>query len=125
MDQIKGAGGLPVLFLMKCLLFSYILTGALLALLALILYKAELDEKVVAVAMIVIYVGATLFAGFMAGKKIQNKKFLWGLLEGCAYFGILALISLIAGTEGAGAGHSFLTTFVLCGAGGMLGGMLG
>ena len=54
MDQIKGAGGLPVLFLMKCLLFSYILTGALLALLALILYKAGLDEKVVAVAMIVI-----------------------------------------------------------------------
>ena len=70
MDQIKGAGGLPVLFLMKCLLFSYILTGALLALLALILYKAGLDEKVVAVAMIVIYVGATFFAGFMAGKKM-------------------------------------------------------
>lgn len=124
MEQTKGAGGLPVLFLMKCLLFSYILTGALLALLALILYKAGLNEKVVSVAIIVIYVGASFFAGFMAGKKIQNRKFLWGLFQGCAYFCILALISVIAGGEEAGGGNSFLTTLVLCGAGGMLGGML-
>ncbi|MGN0168314.1 MAG: TIGR04086 family membrane protein [Acetatifactor sp.] len=124
MEQTKGQGGLPIAFLLKSLLFSYILTGILLALLACLLYKAGLDEKAVSAAIIVIYVGATFFAGFMAGKKLQNRRFLWGLMEGCAYFVILVILSLLAGGDGGGMGHSFLTTFVLCGAGGMLGGML-
>ncbi len=125
MERVRGQGGIPIVFLLKCLLFSYILTGTLLALLSFFLYKMGLGEKIVSAAIIVIYVAATFFAGFMAGKRMENRKFLWGLLEGCAYFAILALISLVAGEAGAEAGRPFLTTFVLCAAGGMLGGMLG
>lgn len=124
MDQTKRTGEIPIIFLLKSLLFSYILTGALLAFLSFLLYKVGLDEKIVSAAIIAIYVGATFFAGFAAGKKIQSKRFLWGLLEGCAYFCILAVLSFLTGGEGAELGSSFLTTFVLCGAGGMLGGML-
>ena len=124
MEQTRGREELPITFLLKSLLFSYILTGVLLAILALLLYKAGLDEKIVSAAIIAIYVGATFFAGFMAGKKIQSRKFIWGLLEGCAYFAVLALLSLATGGEGSAPGHSFLTAFVLCAAGGMLGGML-
>lgn len=124
MDQTKRTSEIPITFLLKSLLFSYILTGVLLAFLSFLLYKIGLDEKIVSAAIIAIYVGATFFAGFMAGKKIQNKRFLWGLLEGCAYFCILAVLSFATGGEGAELGSSFLTTFVLCGAGGMLGGML-
>lgn len=125
MEQTKATGEIPVIFLLKSLLFSYILTGALLALLSFLVYKLGLGEKIVSAAIIVIYVGATFFAGFLAGKKMQSRKFLWGLLEGCAYFCVLAVISLLTGGEGDWMGRSFLTTFVLCGAGGMLGGMLG
>ena len=124
MEQSSKVGGIPVVFLLKSLLFSYILTGVFLALLSFLLYKLGLGEKVVAIAIIAIYVAATFFAGFMAGKKMQSRKFLWGLLEGAAYFLILAVISAFAGEEGVTFGKSFFTTMALCAGGGTLGGML-
>lgn len=124
MEQSSKAGGIPIAFLLKSLLFSYILTGVLLAVLSFLLYKLGLGEKVVAVAIIGIYVAATFFAGFMAGKKMRSRKYLWGLLEGAAYFLILAVISAFAGEEGVAFGRSFFTTLALCTGGGMLGGML-
>ena len=124
MEKTKTLGDLPILFLLKTLLFSYILTGALLALLAFQLYKVGLTEKIVSIVIIAIYVAATFFAGFMAGKKLKNRKFLWGLLMGSAYFLVLAGISLVLGKPAGQLGDSVVTTLVLCAAGGMLGGML-
>ncbi len=124
MEQKENTRELPVFFLVKTLLFSYILTGILLALLAFLLYRLRLGEKAVSAAIIVIYVAATFFGGFVAGKKLESRRFLWGLVMGAAYFLVLALISLAAGQGGIQLGNSFLTTFVLCAGGGMLGGML-
>ncbi len=123
MDQTTNRGDLPVLFLLKTLLFSYILTGAFLALLAFLLYKIRLSEGIVSIAIIIIYVAATFFAGLVAGKRLKSRKFLWGLLMGSAYFLVLAGISLVAGEPVGRLGDSTITTFVLCAAGGMLGGM--
>ena len=117
-------GEIPVLFLLKSLLFSYILTGGLLLLLALLLYKAGLSQKVVSICIIVIYVLATFFAGFITGKKLKSKKFLWGALMGLTYFLVLTVISLIVNRQPGILTNSFLTTLVLCSGGGMLGGML-
>jgi len=117
-------GGIPIGFLLKSLLFSYILTGVFLALLSFLLYKLGLGEKMIAIAIIIIYVGATFFAGFMAGKKMQNRKYLWGLMEGVAYFLVLTVISVLAGKGGIAVGNSFFTTLALCAGGGTLGGML-
>ncbi len=124
MEQKPKEGELPVLFLLKTLLLAYILTGALLAVLAFLLYKTGIGEKAVTVGIIVIYVASTFFAGFVAGKKLKARKFLWGLILGLAYFLILTALSLSAGQEALQAGNSFLTTLVLCAGGGMLGGML-
>lgn len=63
-----------ILFLLKCLLFSYILTGGFLLLLALFLYKFQLSEKVVSIAIIGIYVVAVFFAGLHDGKKNGKQK---------------------------------------------------
>ena len=117
-------GEIPVLFLLKSLLFSYILTGGLLLLLALLLYKANLSQKVVSICIIVIYVLATFFAGFITGKKLKNRRFLWGALMGAAYFLVLAVISLAVNRQPGILSSSFLTTLILCCGGGMLGGML-
>lgn len=117
-------GEIPVLFLLKSLLFSYILTGGLLLLLALLLYKVGLSQKVVSICIIVIYVLATFFAGFITGKKLKSRKFLWGALMGLAYFLILVVVSLIVNRQPSVLANSLLTTLVLCGGGGMLGGML-
>lgn len=116
--------GVPAVFLLKCLLFAYILTGGLLLLLALLLYRFGLSEKIVSVSIIAIYVGATFFAGFVTGKKMGSRKFLWGLLMGSAYFLVLVLVSVIVNHSVGDLTDSFLTTLVLCAGGGMLGGML-
>ncbi len=120
----EESAGVPVLSLLRCLLFSYILTAVLLLLLAFLLYQFGLTEKIVTIAIIAIYVAATFFAGFAAGKRMQSKKFLWGLALGVAYFVVLLLVSLIVNGSTGELGSSFGTTFVLCAAGGMLGGML-
>ncbi len=113
-----------VLFALKCLLFSYILTGALLLLLAFLLYKLHLSEKVVNVCIILIYIATSFFAGFMTGKKRGKKKFFWGALMGGAYFLVLFLVSLIVNRSFPALSSDFTTTLFLCMGGGMLGGML-
>lgn len=124
MERGNMEKNVPVLFLLKCLLFSYILTAALLMLLTFVLYKFGLTEQIVSVAIIAIYVAATFFAGFITGKKMQNRKFLWGLLMGGLYFLILVVVSFIVNRSPGELSNSFLTTVVLCASGGMLGGML-
>ena len=65
MDKGNAERNVPVLFLLKSLLFSYILTAICLLIMAFLLYKFGLTEKVVSIAIIVIYVAATFFAGFV------------------------------------------------------------
>lgn len=114
-----------VIFYLKCLLFSYILTVGLLLLLALFLYRFGLAEKTVSIAIIMIYIAASLFAGFAAGKKIGTRKFLWGLLAGVLYFTILLCVSLVLEHGTAGISGNLMTVFFICAGSGMLGGMLG
>lgn len=120
-EEKKGMGIFSVI---KYLLFSYILTGLLLLILAFLLYRFRLSEKIVAAAIIAVYLTATFLAGFFTGKQAENRKFLWGLLQGGAYFLILAVLSLAVNHSLGDLTHSFLTTFLLCAGGGMLGGML-
>lgn len=111
------------LFLLKCLSFAYILTAVLLALLALLVYRFALSEKLVNLVIIAIYVGTTFFGGWMAGKRLQRRRFLWGLLVGSLYFVVLAILSLIVNHSFQDIAVNFLTTLALCAGGGMLGGM--
>ena len=124
MERGSAENQSPVLFLGKSLIFSYIVTILLLLLVTLLVYKAGFTEKMVSVAMIAVYVISTFLTGFLVGKKMQNRKFLWGLLMGAAYFLILLLVSLVVNKDVGGLGNSVVTTLVLCAGGGMLGGML-
>lgn len=113
-----------ILFTLKCLLFSYILTGGLLLLLAFLLYRLHLSEKVVNVCIILIYITASFFAGFITGKRKGRKKFFWGALMGALYFVVLFVISVIINRAFPQLSSDFTTTILLCLGGGMLGGML-
>lgn len=123
--QNTAKSGGKVWSLLKCLLASYVLTALLLLALAGALWKLGLGEQFVRGAVIAIYVIATLAGGYLAGKSMQTRKFLWGLLVGIAYFIVLAVMSLAVNGEMSALGDSFFTTLVLCAGGGMLGGMLG
>ncbi len=113
-----------LIFVLKCMLAAYLVTAGLLLLLALMLYRFGLSEKVVSVCIILIYIVVTFLAGFIAGKRAGEKKFLWGLAMGCTYFLILTAVSLAVNKGMGDDVGNLVTVFLLCGGSGMLGGML-
>ena len=113
-----------VIFITKCMLAAYILTAGLLLLLAFMLYRFGLSEKVVSLCIIGIYIAVTFAVGLLAGKRAGRKKFLWGLAMGVTYYAILVIVSLIVNRGPQDIAGNMLTVFVLCAGSGMLGGMI-
>lgn len=108
---------------LKNLLISFIVTMVLIFIVAVLLYYFRLNQKVISVAVILIYITANFVAGHFMGKNMQNKKYLWGLLMGGVYFLVLFLVSFTVGENSGNMGSNILTTLFLCLGGGMLGGM--
>lgn len=113
-----------ITFILKCLLIAYLITTGLLLLLALMLYRFGLSEKIVSISIIAIYIIVTFLSGFLAGKREGSRKFLWGLFMGGLYFIILVVVSLIVNHGMAEVSGNFFTVFLLCCGSGMLGGMI-
>ena len=111
-------------FVIKCMLGAYVLTAGLLLLLAFMLYRFGLSEKVVSICIIAIYILVTFFAGLLAGKSEGKRKYLWGLAMGVLYFGILVAVSLIVNKGVEDVAGNMMTVFFLCAGSGMLGGMV-
>ena len=65
-----------ILALLKCLLGAYVITGLLLLLTAGLLYKCNLSEKVIDIAIIAIYVISSLLAGLFYSKGAKSRRFL-------------------------------------------------
>ena len=89
-----GNVGKKAIWFVKSLLCGYIVTGFLLMILALMLYKLGLSEQNVNAGIVLIYVISTFSAGFVLGKLAGKRKFLWGLFAGITYFVLLMLITL-------------------------------
>ena len=81
--------------ILKALLCAYVMTGILLLILTVLLYKAGLSEENINAGIILTYVISTFSGGFVIGKLAGVKKFLWGLLLGIMYF-VLLLYFLLA-----------------------------
>lgn len=113
-----------VMWILKSLLTAYLITVILLVILAMLLYKFELNEKIVSAAIVVIYVLSTFAGGFIIGKLVGVRKFLWGLGVGVLYFALLVLITLGVYKTVNSDSVNLLTTLILCAGGGMTGGML-
>ena len=120
----RKADGRISVDMLKALLCAYIMTGILLLILTLLLYKAGLSEENINAGIILTYVISTFSGGFVIGKLIGVKKFLWGLLLGVLYFVLLMLISLGIYHSLQSDAANLVTTFLLCAGGGMLGGMI-
>lgn len=113
-----------VLWVLKSLLISYIVTALLLFLLAGLLYKMNLGEKTVSAGIIAIYITSTLVGGIVLGKIAKTRRFLWGLSIGAGYFVLLLMITFGVYRTIDTTGMNLLTTFILCAGGGMIGGMI-
>ena len=123
MDK-KAGKETKILWVLKALLLSYVVTGALLLLLALLLYRLQLDEQAVSAGIVAVYIVATLIGGLAAGKMAKSRAVLVGGVTGALYFVLLILITLGVYRTLDGSGIHMVTTFVLCAGGGMIGGMI-
>ena len=115
---------IKVIWWIKSLLASYIVTGILLLVLTFFMYKFELNEKFVSAAIVGIYVVSTLIGGMIIGKLTKSKRYLWGMVLGIIYFVLLLLITLGVYRTLNGDSVSIVTSLILCAGGGMTGGMI-
>ena len=93
-----------IIWLLKALLFSYVVTGISLLLLSVLLYKFEWNEHLVSAAIVAVYVLSTVV--------------------GNLYFILLLVITIILYRSLSGNGLNMLTAWILCTGGGMTGGMI-
>ena len=116
--------GRKVMWALKALLVSYLVTVVLLMILTLLMYKFEFGEKVISTGIIAIYVLSTLTGGILIGKMSGRRRFLWGIGLGVLYFLLLLLITFgIYRTVNVDM-TGFVSTWILCIGGGMIGGMI-
>lgn len=113
-----------IIWLLKALLFSYVVTGISLLLLSVLLYKFEWNEHLVSAAIVAVYVLSTVVGGIVIGKLVRTRHFFWGLLLGNLYFILLLVITIILYRSLSGNGLNMLTAWILCTGGGMTGGMI-
>lgn len=113
-----------IIWLLKALLFSYVVTGLCLLLLSVLLYKFEWNERLVSAAIVAVYVLSTVVGGIVIGKLVRTRRFFWGLLLGNLYFVLLLVITIILYHSISGNGLNMLTAWILCAGGGMAGGMI-
>lgn len=123
MDKANNRKNKP-LVIISTLLIMYVITGLALLALALLLFKMQLSENVVTIGIMVIYIVSCLIGGLIAGKRIQVRKFLWGVVVGAVYFVILLIGSLLMNRGISSDTVHVATTLVMCMAAGMIGGMI-
>ena len=121
--RVKGQKS-GVMRIFQALLVSYIVTGILLLVLAVLLYMLNLDKGKVTAGITGIYVVSAFAGGYLIGKLQKVREFIWGLILGMLYFLLLVLVSVGVYHTLQGDTMQIVTTLILCAAGGMLGGML-
>lgn len=107
----------------KSLIISYIVTFILLLIFSMIMYYGNVSEKVVGIFVIITYFISSLLGGLSIGKSVENRRFLWGMILGLLYFGIIMMITLVGRVGDEQIDSSKITGFITSCIGGMLGGM--
>ena len=120
-NEVEKSITMPVLV---DLVAMYVITGILLAVLAALLGRFDMSDTAVSIGIILTYIISCFAGGFLIGKKMKKKKYLWGICVGCFYFLVLLLGNLAVNRGLDGKLIHMLTTAVLCILSGMTGGMV-
>ena len=114
----------PIFTILKVLIASYLVTVIILAILALLMFKMDIGESMVELGIAAAYVISCFLGGFLMGKLQKRRKFVWGMLAGGLYYGTLFVVSMVMKEKEVPVYGNILASFIMCIAGGMLGGML-
>ena len=123
MDKVLRQNA-KIFALLRGVLFSYIVTAFVLLLLAFLMLKLDLSGAIIGGGTIFAYIISTFIGGFFVGKKLEQKKFLWGFLMGVIYFVLVLVVCLAMNRVSPLPMGNLFTTFIICSLSGMLGGMV-
>ena len=110
--------------MIRTLIFTYLVSGVLLTALAFALYKFRLPESQITLGISGVYILSCFAGGFMAGKAMRSRKFLWGLLTGILYFAFLLLMSFFQDRTVTADAVRLGTVFAMCSLSALAGGMV-
>lgn len=110
--------------LIRTLILSFLLSLLLLAGLTLLLYKFRLAESQITAGIYAVYILSCLTGGFLGGKAMKSRRFLWGLIIGALYFLVLFAMSALQNRGITAEPLQILTALAICSVSGMVGGML-
>lgn len=108
----------------KIIVITYILTGVLLFIMALLMLKLDLNDSQINLGVIIVMIISTFIGGLIAAKTFKERRFIYGAIVGVIYFLVLLIISMLMHKDNKLA-QSTLTMFLMCIGGGTIGGMLG
>lgn len=105
-------------------LLSVLMTVLLLAFSAWLMLSGKMTAGAERIALNAIRIISCLAGGFLCGKRNKKRGFLWGLLLGLIYYGILMMLRCLTGANDPQEPLNILTVMLCCLGSGMLGGML-
>lgn len=109
--------------IVKILLVMYGVTGMMLPILSVMLWKLQCSDSILSVGIIVTYILSGFIGGFMGGRTWNGNNVMCGAAMGFCYFLILTIVSGVLNGFHI-ALPRFVATLVLCIASGMLGGII-
>ena len=85
------------LWISKALVFASVFTLLVLLFTALLMYKADVSMDTAGYVLMLAYIGAPFLGALYLGKKVVEKRYLWGLFVGVCYFLLFLVLSLAMG----------------------------
>lgn len=122
-EQTYGKGKTAGI-LLRGLVLAGVVSMVILLILAFVMLKLQPDAEKIELGIMIVYGVSCFFGGWYSGRKMGRKKYLWGLIVGVLYFLLLFAVSGMSDREVQPELLHSLTALILCGVGGMLGGMV-
>ena len=112
------------LWISKALIFATVFTLLVLFVTALLMYKADVSMDTAGYVLILAYIGAPFLGAMYLGKKVVEKRYIWGLVVGICYFLLFLVFGLCMGDIEQLNWAAEIRILLMALAGGVLGGML-
>lgn len=110
--------------LFKGVILSYFITAIFLILLSFALLKFNISKGIINGGIVITYIISNFLGGYIVGKVVEAKKYIWGMFLGILYFTILMLVSMAINKGNSLPTTNMLVVFIICSISGMIGGML-
>lgn len=111
------------LLFLRTLLVDIVISAVMALIIAFVMLQSGMKDETVKIYAVVIYAVSAFVGGVVAGKEMRVKKYIWGMISGLIYFGLIFIISAIISKK-TGMDGNVVKCLVASVFGGGLGGMI-